>query len=75
MLANEFEGDLYISYSGGADFFNVDKLFETGICPITFATTLLKPGGYERITQLAKKLENLMANKKFSIDTNLLNAL
>lgn len=74
-LSNEFQGDLYISYSGGADFFNVDKLFETGICPITFATTLLKPGGYERITQLAKKLENLMANKKFSIDTNLLNAL
>lgn len=75
MLANEFEGDLYISYSGGADFFNIDKLFETGICPITFATTLLKPGGYERITQLAKSLENLMINKKFSIDTNLLNAL
>ncbi|MEG2934969.1 MAG: putative selenate reductase subunit YgfK [Clostridium sp.] len=74
-LSNEFEGDLYISYSGGADFFNVDKLFETGICPITFATTLLKPGGYERINQLAKKLENLMGSKKQSIDTNLLNAL
>lgn len=74
-LANEFNGDLYISYSGGADFFNIDKLFETGICPITFATTLLKPGGYERITQFAKKLENLLENKKTNIDTNLLDDL
>lgn len=74
-LANEFNGDLYISYSGGADFFNIEKLFETGICPITFATTLLKPGGYERITQFAKKIENLLENKKLNIDTNLLDAL
>jgi len=74
-LAKEFQGDLYISYSGGADFFNIDKLFETGICPITFATTLLKPGGYERVTQLAKKLEDSMESKKSKIDTDLLNKL
>lgn len=74
-LAKEFHGDLYISYSGGADFFNIDKIFQSGICPITFATTILKPGGYERITQLAKKLENLMKNKKTNIDTKILNEL
>jgi len=53
LLANEFNGDLLISYAGGADFFNIKEILETGIKPITFATTLLKPGGYERITQMA----------------------
>lgn len=56
-LAKDFNGDIQISYSGGADFFNVDKILATGIQPITFATTVLKPGGYERITQMAKKVE------------------
>lgn len=56
-LAKEFDGDLQISYSGGIDFFNVERVLETGIQPITFATTILKPGGYERITQMAKKIE------------------
>lgn len=57
-LAKEFNGDLQISYSGGIDFFNVDRALETGIQPLTFATTILKPGGYERITQMAKKIES-----------------
>lgn len=56
-LAKEFNGDLQISYSGGIDFFNVDRVLETGIQPITFATTILKPGGYERIAQMAEKIE------------------
>lgn len=74
-LSKEFEGDLYISYSGGAEFFNVDKIFKTGICPITFATTILKPGGYARIEQIAKKLSPLLSNKKPLIDVGLLEAL
>lgn len=56
-LSKDFNGDLQISYSGGADFFNIDKILATGIQPITFATTILKPGGYERTTQMAQKLE------------------
>lgn len=58
-LAKEFGGDLLISYSGGIDFFNIDKVLAAGIRPITFATTILKPGGYERITQMAQKVEEL----------------
>ena len=58
-LAKEFNGDLHISYSGGIDFFNIDKVMEAGVRPITFATTILKPGGYERINQLAHKAEGL----------------
>lgn len=55
-LTKAFDGKLRISYSGGADFFNIDKIFALGIAPITMATTELKPGGYERFTQIAKKL-------------------
>ncbi len=64
-LAEEFSGNLQISYSGGADYFNVDKLLNAGIVPITFATTILKPGGYERITQMAEKVEDKL-NGAFS---------
>lgn len=60
-LAKEFDGDLQISYSGGADFFNVDKILEAGIQPITVATTILKPGGYERLTQMAQKIEGQLS--------------
>ncbi|GAA0779298.1 putative selenate reductase subunit YgfK [Clostridium subterminale] len=74
-LSKEFEGKLYISYSGGAESFNVEKIFATGICPITFATTILKPGGYERIEQIAKKIELLIPNRKLTIDMQLLEIL
>ncbi|MCP4140601.1 MAG: putative selenate reductase subunit YgfK [Chloroflexi bacterium] len=60
-LAHEFNGDLAISYSGGATYFNVDDLFTSGIRPITLATDLLKPGGYSRLNQLSTVLERSMA--------------
>ena len=53
-LSKEFDGKLKISYSGGADVFNIKDIFETGIWPITIATTLLKIGGYERVFKLLK---------------------
>ena len=53
-FATEFKGDLRISYSGGADAFNIAKLFDAGIWPITMATTILKPGGYGRMVQLGE---------------------
>ncbi len=56
-LAKEFAGDIRISYSGGADFFNIERIFQTGIWPITLATTILKPGGYLRFKQLADLLD------------------
>jgi len=56
-LANELKGDLKISYSGGADYFNLDKIYQSGIRPLTLATTLLKPGGYLRMYQMAELLD------------------
>lgn len=58
-INQDFHGTLPMSYSGGADVHNIKDLVSAGIWPVTVATTLLKPGGYERIHQLAAKLEGL----------------
>ncbi len=64
-----------ISYSGGADTYNIDRIVSTGIWPVTMATTLLKPGGYQRLKQLAEKLE-AQGYKPFNgIDVKALKAL
>lgn len=56
-LTEAFDGKLRISYSGGADYFNIEKIYDAGIWPITMATTLLKPGGYQRLDQIAELFE------------------
>ena len=56
-LAKDFNGKLRISYSGGADFYNIQGIVKAGIWPVTIATTLLKPGGYQRLVQIAEILE------------------
>ena len=55
-LEKAFEGELRVSYSGGADTHNLTELFQAGIWPVTLATTLLKPGGYNRLPQMARAL-------------------
>ena len=55
-MAEEFDGKLRLSFSGGADAFNIKALFRAGIWPITVATTILKPGGYDRFHELAKEI-------------------
>ncbi len=54
MIAEEFP-DIAISYSGGADTFNIQDLYKTGIAPITICTTLLKNGGYYRHQQISEQ--------------------
>ena len=58
-ISKEFNGRMRISYAGGADALNIDKLFALGIWPITMATTELKPGGYQRFVQIGDKLDAL----------------
>ncbi|MGA9408168.1 MAG: putative selenate reductase subunit YgfK, partial [Bacteroidota bacterium] len=57
-LAETFGGSLNISYSGGVTIHNVEKVFDSGLSPITLVTDLLKPGGYSRLFQMAEKIEN-----------------
>jgi putative selenate reductase len=74
-LSKEFNGKLKISYSGGADVFNIVDIFETGIWPITIATTLLKIGGYERCVQIAGELKDAEYKNKYDIDIEKLEKL
>ena len=64
-ISKQFKGKMRLSFAGGAEFFNCDKLFAAGIWPITVATTILKPGGYNRLKQMCEKVEN-MPFKAFS---------
>mgnify|MGYP004472550527 FL=1 len=58
-FSREFEGRLRLSFSGGADCFNIVPLYEAGIWPITVATTILKPGGYSRFKQLGELFDGV----------------
>ncbi|PVZ87982.1 putative selenate reductase subunit YgfK [Serratia sp. S1B] len=75
VLSREFNGELPISYSGGASKFNIRDIFETGIRPITMATDLLKPGGYLRQVECMKELDESECWNMTRIDVNKLNAL
>ncbi|MCI6092894.1 putative selenate reductase subunit YgfK [bacterium] len=56
-LSREFDGKLRIAYSGGADAFNIAGIVGAGVWPVTVATTILKPGGYQRLKQMAEILD------------------
>ena len=72
-LSKAFGGDLRISFSGGADIHNIDKIVDAGIWPVTLATTLLKPGGYTRLRQIAELLGG--RERKPRVDLEKLQAL
>lgn len=74
-ISREFGGKLRISYAGGADAFNIDKLFACGIWPITMATTELKPGGYQRFVQIGDKLDALDFQPFTGVDVGAIEAL
>lgn len=64
-LAVEFNGEINISYSGGATNYNIQEILQTGISPITFVTDLLKPGGYLRLSQITETADNnYLKNKR-----------
>jgi putative selenate reductase len=74
-ISRQFKGKLRISFAGGAEYFNCDKLFEAGIWPITVATTILKPGGYNRLRQMVEKVESLPYRPFTGTDTEAICAL
>ena len=74
-IGREFDGRLRLSYSGGADAFNIDRLFRCGIWPVTMATTVLKPGGYQRFRQIGEKLETLKFEPFTRVDVEQTEAL
>ena len=57
-IAEQFDGKIRISYSGGATANNIFGLVDAGIWPVTMATNELKPGGYARFVQVAEVLSH-----------------
>lgn len=74
-ITEQFHGKLRISFSGGADYFNIEEIFGAGIWPITMATTVLKPGGYQRMSQIADKLMDCGSERFAGVDQDKVNAL
>ena len=60
-LAQEFKGDLMMSYAGGADCWNVADLLACGMTTITTSSDLLRPGGYARTLQYVSETAAAMA--------------
>ncbi len=59
-LSQEFDGDLNVSFSAGADALNLTNILAAGAWPVTAVTDLLKPGGYSRMLQYLENLERDM---------------
>lgn len=56
MLGEAFGGNLLMSFSAGADAFNLADVLACGVRSVTVCSDILKPGGYLRLRQY---LENL----------------
>lgn len=75
-LSEALDGNINISYSGGATAYNVKEIISAGIYPVTLATDLLKPGGYLRLKQMAEYAAETNADFVTSnINTELLSDL
>ncbi len=67
-LQNEFNGELPISFSGGASALNIDKIIASGLFPVTVCSDILKPGGYGKLQQY---IENITKHyQEISLDRN-----
>jgi putative selenate reductase len=72
-LQNEFKGKLNVSFSAGADCFNINDLIESGLKPVTVCSDILKPGGYGRLAQYISTLSE-KKNKETRSPLDKLNA-
>lgn len=61
LLADEFEGDLPMSFSAGANCFNAPDLLAAGMQTVTTCSDLLKTGGYLRLLQYIEHLDEAIA--------------
>ncbi|MBU0528744.1 FAD-dependent oxidoreductase, partial [bacterium] len=56
-LQTDFNGQLDISFSAGANAFNVTNILACNIKPVTTCTDVLKPGGYGRLKQYLNNIQ------------------
>jgi putative selenate reductase len=60
LVTEELDGQVPISFCGGADARNFADLVADGVSPVTVCTDLLKPGGYARLQQYLVNLDAAM---------------
>ena len=60
-LDGEFDGDLLMSFSAGANCFNAPDLLACGMQTVTSCSDLLKTGGYLRLRQYVECLDDAIA--------------
>ncbi len=60
LVSEELDGQVPMSFCGGADARNFADLVADGVYPVTVCTDLLKPGGYARLQQYLVNLEAAM---------------
>jgi len=63
-LMEEFDGDLPMSFSAGADCFNAANLLAAGMQTITVCSDLLKTGGYLRLAQYVQMAREAIKGAK-----------
>ncbi len=69
LVNDALDGQVPLSFCGGADALNFAELVADGLGPVTVCTDLLKPGGYARLQQYLVNLERAMVAKSaHSID-------
>ncbi len=74
-ISKAFDGQMRVSFSGGADERNVAELFACGVWPVTLVTTLLKPGGYNRLPPMARELAAMEYRPFTGVNVEMLSAL
>lgn len=62
-LQNDFGGKLNLSFSAGADAFNIANILSSGFNTVTVCTDILKPGGYMRLNQYFEEIQKQKATK------------
>jgi putative selenate reductase len=60
LVSEELDGQVPLSFCGGADARNFPDLVADGLGPVTTCTDLLKPGGYARLQQYLVNLDAAM---------------
>jgi putative selenate reductase len=74
-LQQEFDGELLLSFSAGADAFNISDIVSCGFKTITVCSDILKPGGYMRINQYFEQLDaSFKAKISNDIDEYIINS-
>ncbi len=67
-IAEEFDGKIHISFSAGADERNIADLYHAGVWPVTVATSLLRPCGYERFGRMADAVGEVAGTGERAVD-------